>query len=99
MQGTANGRPRLALAVAALFAVAGCGSDDDSDTTAKAPAESAEQTAPAALVGKYTTTLKPSDLPPNPPAELTSGSKQWTLTIANSGGIDDGPAFAIANGE
>jgi hypothetical protein len=89
----------LAIGVVASICVGGCGSGDDSETSSKAPAESAEQRAPDELVGTYTTTLKRSDLPPNPPDELTHGSMQWKLTIANSGGVDDGPVFGIANGQ
>jgi hypothetical protein len=86
-----------AVAAVALFAVIGCGSDDPSTTTT-APAKAAVSAA-AGLVGTYTTRLKASDLPPNPPPELTDGSTEWKLTIATTGGIDNGPVFAIANGE
>jgi hypothetical protein len=71
----------------------GCGSDDDSSKSATKPAE---QAAPKELLGSYTTKLKPSDLPSNPPEEL-SGSTKWNLTIANSGGPNNGPAFTIAD--
>ena len=99
MHGTVARGHLVAIGVVALITVAGCGSDDDSKTPSETPAKSAEQRAPDTLLGKYTTELKPSDLPANPPDELTHGSTQWTLTIANSGGIDDGPVFAIANNE
>ena len=89
-------RRGLALGAIAAIAAGGCGGSDDS-SDGSAPA--AEGEGAAQLVGAYTTTLKPSDLPAHTPAELTSGSKQWKLTIANSGGVDDGPVFAIANGE
>jgi hypothetical protein len=90
----------LTLSAIALVAAAGCGgSDDGSGGSSKTPAKAAEARAPSELVGTYTTTLKSSDLPADAPAELTSGSKQWRLTIANSGGVDDGPVFAIANGD
>ncbi len=98
MAGPATLRRGLALAAIAAIAAAGCGGSDDSSES-DSPAPAAEGKAPAQLVGAYTTTLKPSDLPANAPAELTSGSKQWKLTIANSGGVDDGPVFAIANGD
>jgi hypothetical protein len=88
--------PLAALAVALVFA-GGCGSDDDSKTSSTAATKPAEGRAPAALLGTYTTTLKPSDLPPNAPPELTHGSRKWKLTIANSGGIDNGPVFAVAD--
>jgi hypothetical protein len=89
----------MAIGVVALIGVGGCGSGDDPETSSKAPPKSAEQRAPDKLLGTYTTKLKRSDLPPNPPDELTHGSMRWTLTIANSGGVDDGPVFAIANSE
>jgi hypothetical protein len=47
----------------------------------------------------YTTTLRRSDLPANPPPELTHGSSTSRLTVARSGGIDNGPAVMIANAE
>jgi hypothetical protein len=48
-------------------------------------------------VGSYEVTLKPTDLPPNPPPELTDGSAGWQLEIANSGGTGGGRSFAISN--
>jgi len=95
MRHTTRAGPGVTLGLAAAFALAlaACGGDDDD---AK-PAASTEQQAPASLVGKYTTELKPSDLPPDAPGELNPGSLRWTLTVANSGGVDDGPVFAIAN--
>jgi hypothetical protein len=43
-------------------------------------------------------TLKPSDVPPNPPPELTDQAENWTLKIATSGApADDGPSFTIIN--
>lgn len=82
------------IVVAGLVAVAGCGSDDDSS---KSPAKPAERGAPKELLGTYTTKLEPSDLPSNPAQELTAGPPTWKLTIANSGGLDNGRAFTIAN--
>jgi hypothetical protein len=52
---------------------------------------------PTTLVGRYTTTLRRSDLPAKPPPELTHGSSTWQLTVSRSGGIDNGPAVTIAN--
>jgi hypothetical protein len=80
-------------AVASLvLALAGCGSGGGATTTA----ESANGPAPDELVGSYEVTLRPSDLPPNPPPELT-GSPDWRLEIANSGGPAGGRRFAITN--
>jgi len=96
MAGPLTIRRGLAIGASAMIAAGGCGgSDDSSDKSAPA----AEGKAPPQLVGAYTTTLKPGDVPADAPGELTSGSKQWKLTIANSGGVDDGPVFALANGE
>jgi hypothetical protein len=83
-----------------LIGAGGCGSDDDPQPS-REPAKPAAQKpaaskAPSELLGTYTTTLKQSDLPANPPPELTDGTPKWELTIANSGGIDDGPVFGIA---
>jgi hypothetical protein len=84
--------PAIVLAVAAV----GCGGDDNggSATVASSPAQG---TVPADLVGTYAMTLKPSDVPPNPPPELTDRAEKWTLKIANTGGPDNGPAFTIIN--
>jgi hypothetical protein len=43
--------------------------------------------------------LKSSDLPPNPPQELTDRAEKWTLKIANSGHPNGGRAFTIINDE
>ena len=89
----------VAFLAVSLMAASGCGSDDDSATSSQATTKAALAKVPAALLGTYTTTLRPKDIPPNPPPELTDGSKTWRLTIANTGGIDNGPAFGIANAE
>jgi hypothetical protein len=77
---------------------AGCGDDKKDDSPAKA-GQSAEGPAPQQLVGEYSMTLKTADLPPDPPPELTEGSKKWTLKIANTGGPGNGPALTIVNDE
>lgn len=41
--------------------------------------------------------LKPSDLPPSPPPELTDHAEHWTLKILLSGGPSGGPALVIIN--
>jgi hypothetical protein len=84
-----------------LIGAGGCGSDDDSEPS-REPAKPAAQKpaaskAPSELLGTYMTTLKQSDLPPNPASELTDGMPKWELTIANSGGLDNGPVFSIAS--
>jgi hypothetical protein len=92
-------RHALPFGLIAALAATGCGSGDDSKTSSQAPAKGPGQRAPAELLGTYMTTLKASDLPPNAPRELSDGSLRWTLTIANSGGVDNGPVFGIANSE
>ena len=94
-----TGSLRLVPIVAAGMCIAaGCGGDDDSDTAGTTSSKAAADPVPAELLGTYTTTLKKSDLPANPPGELTAGP-DWKLTIAKSGGVNDGPVFAIANAE
>jgi len=90
-------RPVPIIAVV-LSMAAGCGGDDDSDTSGTKSSTAAADPVPAELLGTYETTLKKSDLPANPPGELTAGPT-WKLTIAKSGGVNDGPVFAIANAE
>jgi hypothetical protein len=78
----------------------GCGSDNASDAPAastKAAATPASA-APKELLGTYETTLRTTDYPENAAPELTA-SKRWKLTIAPSGGIDDGSVFAIGGDE
>jgi hypothetical protein len=76
-----------------VLALAGCGSGDSDE----AGTGSASGLAPDELVGSYEVTLKPSDLPTNPPVELTDGPPDWRLEIANSGGSGGGRSFAITN--
>src|SRR5689334_3497197 len=81
---------------AAMLAGCGAGSGDARHTSALA---ARPPSVPATLVGRYTTTLRRSDLPADPPPELTHGSSTWHLTVAPSGGIGNGPAVTIANAE
>jgi hypothetical protein len=87
-------RGRAAACAAAMGAIAltGCGGGDSSSSTATSGGPP-----PAALIGTYATTLKPSDLPANPPPELTDGSNGWTVKIAKTGGPGGGPTLTIAN--
>ena len=41
------------------------------------------------------TTLEKGDLPDDPPPELVDGGPAWKLTVAETGGPDDGPALVI----
>ena len=89
----------VAAALLMAATAAGCGdsSDEgekDADTSAAKPAE---RPVPAELVGSYSMVLKPSDLPANPPQELTDRAERWTLTIANKGGPGNSPALALTN--
>src|SRR4051794_27086208 len=87
-------RPCLVLLVPAVVVVAACGGGGDSSSST---AGASGGPPPANLVGTYKTTLKSSDLPPNPPPELTDGSNSWTIKIANKGGVNNGPVLVIAN--
>ena len=91
----------IALAAIATLA-AGCGDDDntaDSGAATSQKQQSRPPTVPAELLGRYTTTLQRADIPKSPPPELTEGSPKWKLTIAKSGGIENGPALTIANAQ
>lgn len=80
-----------------VLAVAACGSS--SSTTSRDPHRPPPATGlpPSTLLGTYTTTIRRSDLPPNPSAELTDGSRTWKLTITNSGGANGRRTFTLAN--
>jgi hypothetical protein len=87
--------PMILLTIAA----GGCGGDDKESGSKPAAPSPAEDPAPADLVGTYAMNLKPSDVPPNPPPELTDRAEKWTLKIANSGHPNGGRAFTIINNE
>lgn len=76
------GRWILVIVVLLPLAAAACGG-------------SSSPSIPEELVGTYTTTLRQSDLPQTPPPELVDGGLDWKLTIATSGGPDDGPVMVI----
>ncbi len=86
----------LVLLAPALMVVAACGGGGDSNSST---AGASEGPPPANLVGAYTTTIKSSDLPPNPSPPLTDGGPDWTLTIATKGGPGGGPALTIASSQ
>jgi hypothetical protein len=94
---------RLALAALAATTTIAAGCGDDGNTEIGAASAGSQQsrppTVPADLLGSYTTRLRRADLPENQAQELTHGSPKWKLTIAKSGGIENGPAFTIANAE
>src|SRR3954451_9663649 len=84
------------LAVVLVQCASGCGgSSKEASTSTRTPA--AAGPIPPQLVGTYTTKLSRSDLPPNPPPELTHGSNGWTLQIVKTGAVNNGPGFAIVN--
>lgn len=90
-------RRRLTGAAIALAVTAGlcsCGESKGASTTTSAP-----PSVPASLLGTYTMSLKPSDIPPSPPPELTDHAEHWTLKILRSGGPSGGPALVIINDE
>jgi hypothetical protein len=71
----------IALVALLVLAMSACGGSDS------------EKGVPADLVGTYTTTLQPADIPADAAPELEAGD--WELVIATSGAPDDGPALAI----
>jgi hypothetical protein len=72
----------LAALGACVVALAACGGGSSSS-----------EAVPSELVGTYTTTLEPADIPAGAAPELEPGD--WELVIATSGAPDDGPALAI----
>jgi hypothetical protein len=74
--------PTAVVLGACVLALAGCGGGSSSD-----------EGVPTELVGTYTTTLEPADIPANAAPELEAG--EWELVIATSGAPDGGPALAI----
>jgi hypothetical protein len=90
-----SGQARIAATgLLAVVVAAGCGSSSAQKTSAPSRAKAA---IPNTLLGSYSTRLKPRDLPANPPPELTDRGTGWKLTIARTGGSDNGPAFTIIN--
>jgi hypothetical protein len=90
-------RAMLAGALATLAPIAlaaGCGGGSGSSTASRA-----EGPPPSELNGTYGTTLRKADLPANPAPGLTSGSRTWTLKIARTGGVDNGPALTIGDNQ
>ena len=91
------GLPRMTFCVGVVLIVVGCGASSSTKPAKPQQAPGTPGQRPSALLGTYTTTLKPTDLSPHPPRELTDGSRTWELTITKSGGGNGGHAFTIAN--
>ena len=86
------------LAVLAVGSV-GCGGDDDEKPASpQAARTTATQSGaiPSPLVGTWEKQLKLSEIE-SAPNELNEATPAWKLQIARTGGIDDGPTFAISN--
>lgn len=98
-RGLRTAKAYVSIAALAPAVALGCASGDGAPSGGTAPAAIRESRAPGQLLGSYHTELLRSDLPPNPPPELTDAGRRWELTIASSGGVDDEPAFTIANSE
>ena len=95
----------VGLAVIALVA-AGCGGGEKKKEKPAIPAETPVNDPPVQakksgasqeLLGQYQVKLPKGDLPEDASEELTEGSETWTVTLADTGGPGDGPAFTIAN--
>jgi hypothetical protein len=97
----------IASGAAALVLAAGCGGGGEkkkekppipADTPVNDPPVAAKKSgAPQELLGQYSVKLPKKDLPKDAPEELTEGSETWTVTLADTGGPGEGPAFTIAN--
>lgn len=82
--------PLLALALAP----AACGGTGEpaASTTTVSPAPTAK--VPAELLGTWSTTLRPGEIP----AKFALNNP-FTIKITPDGGVDNGPAFTIADGK
>ena len=102
-------RVRMVLAaVAATALVAGCGGGGEkkekpaipAETPVNDPAVKPEKSgAPQELLGQYEVNIPEEELPTDAPEQLSTVSDVWTVTLAETGGPGDGPAFSIANGQ
>ena len=90
------------LASVVFLAASACGGSDESEPARTSEAATTETAAgepiPDALIGTWSTTLRPADIPADAPPEL-AGTKKWQLEIAESGGFEDGPVLSIVNRE
>ena len=95
----------VAIAVVAL--VAGCGGEKKKEKPAvtaqtptnNPPVEPKKSGAPPELLGQYEVTIPLKDLPQDSPVAASATTDTWTVSLAETGGPGDGPAFSIANGQ
>lgn len=100
-----RGRMIIGVALLALLA-GGCGGGEKKKEKPAVPAKTPvndppvapdKSGAPQELLGQYSVKIPKADLPKDAAEELTEGSETWTVTLAETGGPGDGPAFTIAN--
>ena len=95
----------VAIALAAL--VGGCGGGEKKEKPAipaetpvnDPPVKPEKSGAPQELLGQYEVTIPLDDLPQDAPVTPSAVTDKWTVTLAETGGPGDGPAFSIANGQ
>jgi hypothetical protein len=83
--------PALLLALGAT-ACGGAGDDPAPASTVKPAATAKAAAIPEELIGTWTTQLRTSDAPPGLHLE-----NPFSVTIAPNGGVDDAPAFTLAD--
>jgi hypothetical protein len=96
------------VAIAAAALVAGCGGGEKKQEkpaktaetpTNNPPVEPKKSGAPQELLGQYEVKIPETDLPSEAPEDLATVTDVWVVTLAETGGPGDGPAFSIANGQ
>ena len=95
---------RIAVAVIAAAALAGCGDDEEAAPATAAAATRSATVAldelPEELAGTWETTTRPSDIHDSdrPPAELTDRKPdKWQLEFHSTGGSRNGPSVTLDN--
>jgi hypothetical protein len=95
------------VAVALIALVAGCGGGEKKEKPAipaetpvnNPPVKAEKSGASQELLGQYEVSIPLKDLPQDAPAIASATTDTWTVTLADTGGPGDGPAFSIANGQ